>query len=220
APPQSLPDPADCWKSRSLDFVIGLPADDKVNIMGVWDALFQRLGTKLTMSTADHPRTGGQTERVNCVLEDTICAKAPRSWSDELPMVEFELNNAVHASTGFTPFYLNGLRHPQMLLTLRGGTDASIRRNDVGPAQTKACSDTNGRENLSVFTVVDLVLLDTKNLPLTLVHSVGSNSLKRRFIGPVRVLGRHGAAYTIDLVKSIVTHPMSYMGRLKRYDGP
>ncbi|POM79400.1 Pol protein [Phytophthora palmivora] len=55
-----------------------------------WDTLFQLLGTKLTMSTADHPQTDGQTERVNCVLEDTlrsICAEAPRSWSDQLPML-------------------------------------------------------------------------------------------------------------------------------------
>ncbi|POM57539.1 Reverse transcriptase [Phytophthora palmivora] len=76
-----------------------------------WDTLFQLLGTKLTMSTADHPQTDGQTERVNRTLEDTlrsICAETPRSWSDQLPMVEFALNNAIHASTGFTPFYLNG----------------------------------------------------------------------------------------------------------------
>ncbi|POM76561.1 Putative retroelement [Phytophthora palmivora] len=31
APQQSLPVPADCWMSMSLDFVFGLPADDKVN---------------------------------------------------------------------------------------------------------------------------------------------------------------------------------------------
>ncbi|POM61183.1 reverse transcriptase [Phytophthora palmivora] len=86
-----------------------------------WDTLFQLLGTKLPMSTADHPQTGDQTERVNRVLEDTlrsICAETPRSWLDQLPMVEFALNDAVHASTGFTPFYLNGLRHPQMSLIL------------------------------------------------------------------------------------------------------
>ncbi|POM66932.1 LOW QUALITY PROTEIN: Reverse transcriptase [Phytophthora palmivora] len=77
------------------------------------------------MSTADQSQTDGQTERVNRVLKDTlrsICAKAPQSWSDQLPMVEF----AVHASTGFNPFYLNGLRHPQVPLTLRGGIDASV----------------------------------------------------------------------------------------------
>ncbi|POM73942.1 Hypothetical protein PHPALM_9158 [Phytophthora palmivora] len=96
APQQSLPVPADCWKSMSLDFVFGLPADDKGNT-GIlvqdgascsysvfryhglpetivsdldprftgafWDSLFQLLGSKLTMSTADHPETDGQTER-------------------------------------------------------------------------------------------------------------------------------------------------------------
>ncbi|POM67042.1 RNA-directed DNA polymerase [Phytophthora palmivora] len=55
-----------------------------------WDILFLLLGTKLTMSTADHPQTDGQTERGNHMLKDTlrsICAEAPRSWSDQLPMV-------------------------------------------------------------------------------------------------------------------------------------
>ncbi|POM76109.1 LOW QUALITY PROTEIN: Pol protein [Phytophthora palmivora] len=260
APLQSLPVPANCWKSRSLDSVFGLPVDDKGNTKGVWDALFQLLGSELTMATADHPRTNGQTERVNHVLEDTlrsICAEASRSWSDELPMVEFALNNAVHASTGFTPFYLNGLRHPQVPLTLRGGTDDTISSggearkafssqvsdietesltrqlssfidnrlmlsagcNGVGPEQTKEYSDKNSRGTLSVFMVGDLALLETKNLTLTLVHSVGSNKLKHRFIGPVGILGRHGAAYTIDLVKAMATHPTSYVGRLMRYDG-
>ncbi|POM81196.1 Pol protein [Phytophthora palmivora] len=197
------------------------------------------------MATADHPRTDGQTERVNRVLEDTlrsICAEAPRSWSDELPMVEFELSNAVHELAGFNPFYLNGLRQPQVPLTLRGGSDASIVSG--GEAQkafsshdsdmetepllrqlsqqadaisrTNEYSDKNGRGNVSVFRVGDLVLLDTKNLPLTLVRSVGRNKLKNRFIGPVGVLGRHGAAYTIDLVKSMATYPTYYVGRRKR----
>ncbi|POM58561.1 Pol protein [Phytophthora palmivora] len=64
-----------------------------------WDTLFQLLGTKLTMSTADHPQANGQMERVNRVLKDTL-----RSIG-----VEFALNNAVHASTELTPFYLIGL---------------------------------------------------------------------------------------------------------------
>ncbi|POM75612.1 LOW QUALITY PROTEIN: Pol protein [Phytophthora palmivora] len=163
------------------------------------------------MSTADHPRTDGQTERVNLVLEDTLrifCAEAPRSWSDELPMVEFTLNNAVQASTGFTPFYLNGLRRPQIPIPLLGGTDAvgerlgkpfppttafietvvviyrqqieaiSRRRNGVDPEQTKEYSDNNDRGNLSVFMVGDLILLNTKNLPLTIasLDSLGSSA--------------------------------------------
>ena len=35
-----------------------------------------------------------------------------------LPIIEFALNNAVHASTGFTPFYVNSLTHHRVPLTL------------------------------------------------------------------------------------------------------
>ncbi|POM63266.1 Pol protein [Phytophthora palmivora] len=52
------------------------------------------------------------------------------------------------------------------------------------------------------------------------VSSVESNKLKHRFIGPFAVLVRHGAAYTIDLSKSMATHPTFYVGRLKRYHDP
>ncbi|KAE9081925.1 hypothetical protein PF006_g27019 [Phytophthora fragariae] len=86
-----------------------------------WRHLFRLLGTRLDMSTADHPQTDGQTERVNRVLEDilrSVCAAEPTKWSTLLPQVEFALNNAVHSSTGFTPFYVNGLRHPRTPLTL------------------------------------------------------------------------------------------------------
>ncbi|POM76160.1 Reverse transcriptase-rnase h-integrase [Phytophthora palmivora] len=58
-----------------------------------WDTLFQLFGTKLMMSTAYHPQTDGQTERVNRVLEDTlrsICAEEPRSWSD-LSIIDYGL---------------------------------------------------------------------------------------------------------------------------------
>jgi len=37
-----------------------------------WRELVKRLGTELHMSTAYHPQTDGQTERVNRVLEDTL----------------------------------------------------------------------------------------------------------------------------------------------------
>ena len=74
------------------------------------------------MSTADHPQTDGQTERVNRFsIGDvlcSVCAESPKTWSSMLPVIEFALNNAVHASTGFTPFYVNSLTHPRVPLTL------------------------------------------------------------------------------------------------------
>ncbi|POM77039.1 Pol protein [Phytophthora palmivora] len=76
----------------------------------------------------------------------------------------------------------------------------------------KAYSDSKGRG--------ELVLLDTKNLPLKVVSSVESNKLKHHFIGPFEVLARHGVAYTIDLPKSMATNPTFYVGRLRRHHDP
>uniref|UniRef100_H3GQK7 Uncharacterized protein n=1 Tax=Phytophthora ramorum TaxID=164328 RepID=H3GQK7_PHYRM len=70
----------------------------------------------LSMSTAGHPQTDGQTERVNRVLVDTMKSYAHsfRQWSDCLSMAEFAINNSVHVSTGHTPFYVNAMRHPRV----------------------------------------------------------------------------------------------------------
>ncbi|KAG3047218.1 hypothetical protein PC122_g24163 [Phytophthora cactorum] len=80
-----------------------------------WQEVFTLLGTQLSMSTADHPQTDGQTERVNRVLGDLLKSYAHsfQQWSDCLPMAEFAINNSVHASTGHTPFYVNAMRHPR-----------------------------------------------------------------------------------------------------------
>jgi hypothetical protein len=107
-----------------------------------WKSIFKVLGTRLDMSTADHPQTDGQTERVNRVIGDilrSICADTPKRWSSMLPVVEFALNNAVHASTGYTPFYVNGLTHPRVPLTLPlrgsglGGGEVADRLADISP---------------------------------------------------------------------------------------
>ncbi|KAG2803948.1 hypothetical protein PC111_g18475 [Phytophthora cactorum] len=70
-----------------------------------WQEVFTLLGTQLSMSTADHPQTDGQTERMNRVLGDLLKSYVYsfQQWSDCLPMAKFAINNSVHASTGHTP---------------------------------------------------------------------------------------------------------------------
>ncbi|KAG3230902.1 hypothetical protein PI124_g24001 [Phytophthora idaei] len=90
-----------------------------------WQEAFTLLGTQLSMSTADHPQTDGQTERVNRVLGDLLKSYAHsfQQWIDCLPMAEFAINNSVHASTRHTPFYVNAMRRPRLPSIL--GTVAS-----------------------------------------------------------------------------------------------
>ena len=107
-----------------------------------WRELFRLLKTDLAMSTADHPETDGQTERVNRVVEDIIRSIAvdhPRDWSHWLPFAEFAVNNSVHASTGVTPFFFNNMRHPRVPATMFDGVERSaVGGHDVTPAQTAA----------------------------------------------------------------------------------
>ncbi|OWZ00633.1 reverse transcriptase [Phytophthora megakarya] len=104
-----------------------------------WQEVFTLLGTQFSMSTADHPQTDGQTERVNRVLVDLLksYAQSFHNWSDYLPMAEFAINNTVHASTGHTPFFVNAMRHPRRPSTL-GAVDSSLSGGIYGCARTTA----------------------------------------------------------------------------------
>ena len=78
------------------------------------------------MSTAYHPQTDGQTERVNRTLEDMLrhwCSPDQDDWDQYLKLAEFAYNNAYHESIGDTPFMLAFGQHPY--------TPASLFRTDV-----------------------------------------------------------------------------------------
>jgi hypothetical protein len=74
-----------------------------------------------------------------------------------LPLVELALNNAVHASTGCTPFYVNGLTHPRVPLTLPlrgsrlGGGEIADRLADVSPLTVRKLVDEFLSTRLSVL---------------------------------------------------------------------
>ncbi|GJP72592.1 hypothetical protein CLOP_g3324, partial [Closterium sp. NIES-67] len=80
-----------------------------------WKELMSLLGTKLAMSSAYHPQTDGQTERLNQIVEQLLraaCKDDISKWDLHLPVLEFAYNNATHAATGQTPFFLCYGRHP------------------------------------------------------------------------------------------------------------
>ncbi|CAI7889308.1 unnamed protein product [Closterium sp. NIES-53] len=80
-----------------------------------WKELMGLLGTKLAMSSAYHPQTDGQTERLNQVVEQllrTACKDDVSHWDTQLLTLEFAYNNASHAATGKTPFFLCYGREP------------------------------------------------------------------------------------------------------------
>jgi hypothetical protein len=72
-----------------------------------WEQLQSALGTKLIRSSAYHPQTDGQTERVNPVLEDMLRAyvlQYGKNWEKCLPLAEFSYNNSYQTSLKMAPF--------------------------------------------------------------------------------------------------------------------
>jgi len=61
------------------------------------------------VSTAYHPETDGETERVNRELEVYLrifCKRVPEDWDKHLPIAEFAYNGRPHSVTKRTLFYL------------------------------------------------------------------------------------------------------------------
>jgi hypothetical protein len=64
----------------------------------------------IRLSTAFHPQTDGQTERVNQVLEQYLrsyCSYQQDDWDELLPLVEHAYYSAVSESTKMSPFETN-----------------------------------------------------------------------------------------------------------------
>ena len=68
------------------------------------------MGTKTLMSTAFHPQTDGQTERMHRTLAQVLRAllfnEQPELWAEKLPYVELAVNSATNATTSKPAFEL------------------------------------------------------------------------------------------------------------------
>jgi len=79
------------------------------------EELCKALGIKRAMSTAYHPQTDGQTERINqevkVFLRHYINYRQD-DWTKWLAIAELQYNDKEHAATGYSLFYVNYGRHP------------------------------------------------------------------------------------------------------------
>ncbi|GJP40450.1 hypothetical protein CLOM_g132 [Closterium sp. NIES-68] len=165
-----------------------------------WKELMSLLGTKLAMSSAYHPQTDGQTERLNQIVEQLLraaCKDDISKWDLHLPVLEFAYNNATHAATGQTPFFLCYGRHPltpqkptasatvqpahDFITTMHQLWDRTHKRLLDIQQQQKRQADRHCNDH--TISVGDQVLLDTRNLDISHLPS----KLRPRFCGPFLV---------------------------------
>src|SRR4051812_34010532 len=102
---------ADLYVSRIVS-LHGVPLEisserGRIFTSKIWDSFQEAMGTHLKFSTAYHPQSQGQVERVNQVLEDMLRAcviSFGKKWEESLPFAEFSYNNSYQASLKMAPF--------------------------------------------------------------------------------------------------------------------
>jgi len=204
-----------------------------------WRSFWKQLGSTLTMSTAYHPQTDGQTERANRTLEEMLRAYVnfhQSDWDSHLSTLEMAYNNSKQVSTGFSPYYMN--YGQEMRLPLDGAipvpsaiesinpeatqridrlrVDIESAKKNILAAQSRQAKYADQHRRDVEFNVGDRVLLSVEHLRI--VGDGRSPKLQSKYIGPftiIRVVGSN--AYELDLPPTMRIHPVLNISRLKAY---
>lgn len=210
-----------------------------------WRSLFELLETRLHLSTAYHPQTDGQTERVNRTLCDMLrqyTGPNQATWDKYLASMEFAYNSSHHPSINSTPFLLNyGFepRAPRDLIS----SDMNSRqhrpcnnptsedfvmsmhsrlqeaRDAIHLAQLKQRKYHDPHYREQIFQVNDLVMVNTNRLPGSNFKR-GITKLHPKFIGPFPVVERFSDnAYRLQLPPRLHIHSTFNVSALKPYRG-
>src|SRR5258706_302346 len=86
------------------------------------------LNMKLHFTSGYHPEGNSQMEQINQVLEQYLHAYMnyqQDNWAPLLPLVEFAYNNAVSATTGISPFFMNKGYHLRLSTNLLAPSSSS-----------------------------------------------------------------------------------------------
>ena len=191
------------------------------------------LGIESSMSTAYHPQTDGQTERVNQTLEQYLrcyVAELQDDWSRLLSSAEFAYNNAAHEGTKASPFYLEYGRHPRsgptLIKELKSTDMNDIMKNRfLAQEQAKASLQLAAERmkwyyDKSVqkvpFKVGDQVLLDLKD------YQKSGRKLAAKYYGPFKIVEKLSeVTFRVEWPERLQKiHPVFHASKLHPYKEP
>ena len=197
--------------------------------------LYETLGIKGNPSTAYHPQTDGQTERVNQSVKEFLMMfvnDKQDDWSDWLAVAQFCHSDRRHSATTYSPFFLTYGYHPSKGLepkreyTVEAVGDFVQRINDARETAKKALERSNElmknqydkhKKPAINYKPGDKVYINAEHLPSVRQ----SRKLERKFFGPYEVVEKVGqSAYRIKIPASWKVYNVFNESLLKPYYAP
>ena len=195
-----------------------------------WQRFCELAKIKRSLSTAFHPQTDGQTERLNQTLETMIRSYInfqQNDWQQILPILEFAYNNSVHESTGRSPFYANYGYHPRMDLLLNTSSvnpNAESRIENLNQIHSELKLLLENRKSIykkyydqhrskeADFQIKDKVYLKATNFKT----SRACKKLDFKYLGPFQISEKIGPInYKLQLPQHMRIHPVFHVSLLK-----
>jgi len=211
---------------------------DRIFTSHFWTELFRLADVKLCRSTAYHPQSDGQTERLNQCLETYLRCyvhACPQKWSRWLTSAEFWYNTCLHSAIGRTPFEAlygypprllavdpSSAVHPELQIwtTDRQWMDQLLKLH-LHRAKNRMKKQADQHRSERSFAVDDLVFLKLQPYVQTSLAPRSHHKLAFRFFGPFRIVARVGnVAYRLALPAHSSIHPVFHVSQLKKAVGP
>jgi len=199
-----------------------------------WHRLCARLGIEPRLSTAFHPQTDGQTERMNAVMEQYLRSYVnylQDDWADWLPIAEFASNNHTSETTAVSPFFANLGYDPHWQFDLSASLPNQVEDQQARSA-AKALTEIHDHQRTEMYRaqlryqetadthrlptpddqVGDLVWLDARNWktrrPLA--------KLDHQRHGPFQIAHKISShAFRLELHSSMQVHPVFHVSLLE-----
>jgi transposase InsO family protein len=195
-----------------------------------WQELAAQLGINHKLSTAYHPQTDGQTERVNQVVEQYLRCYInydQDDWVKWLPLAQYCYNSTKSATTKISPFFANYGYEPKMWHNPRTGP--MNQQAIIEAEHLKELHDAIQQEILFVnqkikkyydakrspepiFGEGDMVYLSRRNIKT----KRPSDKLDYKKLGPFRIIRKVSSVnYELDLPETMHCHPIFHIALLE-----
>ena len=224
----------------------GVPTSFVVDRDPVWRSNFWHtwcslLGIQLNMSSAYHPQSDGQTERMNRILEEVLrhyINPSHTNWETLLPWAEFAINSAYQESIKTTPFKLNYgwqpsspldvalqpltkdalAQHPEATFTVESWQTALTTATRIlQAAKDRQKHFADSKRTPLTYAEGDYCLLSSKHLTIV---TTGVPKLLPRYLGPFKVHKMVGsAAVKLELPSHWKVHNVFHVSLTKPWKG-